>query len=80
MGDEVVGFTDQRASHAGFVLVEVGNLTPKPAGVPWEVAGSLFVAGPTAYATVRGRRRDRRHHRRCRSRGRCGGTTCHWRG
>ena len=53
VGDEVVGFTDQRASHAELVLVEVGNLTPKPAGVPWEVAGSLFVAGTTAYATVR---------------------------
>jgi NADPH:quinone reductase-like Zn-dependent oxidoreductase len=28
-------------------------LTPKPAAVPWEVAGSLFVAGATAYGAVR---------------------------
>jgi NADPH:quinone reductase-like Zn-dependent oxidoreductase len=52
-GDEVIGFTDNRASHAEYVLVEQQNLTPKPAGVPWEVAGALFVAGATAYGTVR---------------------------
>jgi NADPH:quinone reductase-like Zn-dependent oxidoreductase len=53
VGDEVIGFTDGRASHAELVLVEAGNLTARPAGVPWEVAGALFVAGATAYATVR---------------------------
>jgi NADPH:quinone reductase-like Zn-dependent oxidoreductase len=53
IGDDVVGFTDDRASHAELVLVEAANLTPKPASVSWEVAGSLFVAGTTAYATVR---------------------------
>jgi len=52
-GDEVIGFTDHRASHAQYVLVEEENLTPRPAGVPWEVAGALFVAGTTAYAAVR---------------------------
>ncbi len=52
-GDEVIGFTHNRASHAEYVLVEAGNLTPKPAGVPWPVAGALFVAGCTAYAAVR---------------------------
>ena len=34
-------------------MVEEQNLTAKPAGVPWEVAGALFVAGATAYAAVR---------------------------
>jgi NADPH:quinone reductase-like Zn-dependent oxidoreductase len=53
VGDEVIGFTDNRASHAELVVVEAGNLTPRPAGVPWEAAGSLFVAGTTAYAAVR---------------------------
>jgi NADPH:quinone reductase-like Zn-dependent oxidoreductase len=53
VGDEVIGYTDNRASHAEYVLVEPGNLTPKPAGVAWEVAGSLFVAGCTAWAAVR---------------------------
>jgi NADPH:quinone reductase-like Zn-dependent oxidoreductase len=52
-GDEVIGFTDNRASHARFALVEEANVTPRPAGVSWEVAGSLYVAGTTAYAAVR---------------------------
>jgi NADPH:quinone reductase-like Zn-dependent oxidoreductase len=52
-GDEVIGFTEERASQAEYALVEVRNLTPKPPGVSWEVAGSLFVAGATAYAAVR---------------------------
>jgi NADPH:quinone reductase-like Zn-dependent oxidoreductase len=52
-GEEVIGYTDNRASHAEYVIVESGNLTPKPAEVPWEVAGALFVAGATAYAAVR---------------------------
>ncbi|MGO8981975.1 MAG: NADP-dependent oxidoreductase [Streptosporangiaceae bacterium] len=53
IGDEVIGFTDDRASQAEFVLAEQQNLTLRPAAVPWEVAGSLFVAGSTAYAAVR---------------------------
>jgi NADPH:quinone reductase-like Zn-dependent oxidoreductase len=52
-GQDVIGYTDNRASHADYVVVEADNLTPKPAEVPWEVAGSLFVAGATAYAAVR---------------------------
>jgi NADPH:quinone reductase-like Zn-dependent oxidoreductase len=52
-GDEVIGYTDNRASHAEYVLVEAANLTARPAGVPWEVAGSLFVVGATAWAAVR---------------------------
>ena len=53
MGDEVIGYTDNRASHAEYVVVEAANLTPKPAAIPWEVAGALFVAGVTGFATVR---------------------------
>ena len=52
-GDEVIGYTDNRASQAEFVVVEAGNLTARPAGVPWPVAGALFVVGATAYAAVR---------------------------
>ena len=52
-GDEVIGFTDNRASQAEYVVVEEQNLTAKPAGVPWQVAGALHVAGATAYAAVR---------------------------
>ena len=53
VGDEVIGYTDNRASHAEYVVVEEQNLTAKPAALPWEVAGALFVAGATAYAAVR---------------------------
>ncbi len=52
-GDEVVGFTHRRASHAEYAVVEVGDAVRRPASVPWEVAGALFVAGTTAYAAVR---------------------------
>jgi NADPH:quinone reductase-like Zn-dependent oxidoreductase len=51
--DEVIGFTHNRASHAEYVLAEAEHLTAKPADVPWEIAGALFVAGCTAFAAVR---------------------------
>src|SRR5579859_7213206 len=53
VGDEIIGWTDNRSSQAEYAVVEQEHLTPKPAGVPWEVAGALFVAGATAYAAVR---------------------------
>jgi NADPH:quinone reductase-like Zn-dependent oxidoreductase len=53
VGDEVIGWTDNRASQAEFVVVEAEHLVPKPAGVSWEAAGGLFVVGATAYAAVR---------------------------
>jgi NADPH:quinone reductase-like Zn-dependent oxidoreductase len=52
VGDEVIGFTHDRASQAELVAVDADHLTPRPPGVPWEVAGALFVAGATAYAAV----------------------------
>jgi NADPH:quinone reductase-like Zn-dependent oxidoreductase len=53
VGDEVIGFTNERSSQAEFVLVESGHLVPRPASVSWEQAGALFVVGTTAYAAVR---------------------------
>ena len=53
VGDEVIGYTDNRASHAEYVVVPEEHLTGRPAAIPWEVAGSLYVAGCTAYAAVR---------------------------
>ena len=53
VGDEVIGFTNDRSSQAELVLVDAGNLVPRPANVSWEQAGALFVAGTTAYAAVR---------------------------
>ena len=53
LGDEVIGFTNDRASQAEFALVDSANLAPRPPNVSWEQAGALFVAGTTAYAAVR---------------------------
>jgi NADPH:quinone reductase-like Zn-dependent oxidoreductase len=53
VGDEVIGFTHDRASQAELVVVDAQHLTPRPGAVPWEAAGALFVAGTTAYAAVR---------------------------
>ena len=53
VGDEVIGFTNNRSSQAEFVVVGAGDLVPRPANVSWAQAGALFVAGTTAYAAVR---------------------------
>lgn len=53
VGGEVIGFTNKRASQAEFVVVEVSDLIHRPRNVSWEAAGSLFVAGTTAYAAIR---------------------------
>jgi NADPH:quinone reductase-like Zn-dependent oxidoreductase len=53
VGENVIGYTDNRASQAEYVSVDANHLTPKPDAVPWEVAGALCVAGATAYAAVR---------------------------
>jgi NADPH:quinone reductase-like Zn-dependent oxidoreductase len=52
VGDAVCGWTDRRASHAELVAVAADQVTARPDGVPWEVAGSLFVAPLAAYASV----------------------------
>ncbi len=52
-GDEVIGYSDNRDSQAEYVVAEEQHLTARPAGVPWEVAGALYVAGATAIAAVR---------------------------
>jgi NADPH:quinone reductase-like Zn-dependent oxidoreductase len=52
VGDEVLGWTEERASQAELVSVPVDQLAQKPPAVAWEVAGSLFVTGMAAYASV----------------------------
>ena len=51
-GDEVLGFSFQRSSHATHTVVPVDQLIHKPTELSWEVAGSLYVVGVTAYAAV----------------------------
>jgi NADPH:quinone reductase-like Zn-dependent oxidoreductase len=53
VGDEVLGFTHERASHAELVATDASNLTRKPAAMSWEQAGALHVVGATAWAAVR---------------------------
>jgi NADPH:quinone reductase len=52
IGDEVLGWSWNRSSQAEFVTVPAGQLVAKPAPLSWEVAGSLNVAGSTAWAAV----------------------------
>src|ERR1700744_98773 len=53
LGDEVLGYSWTRSSHATLAVVPVTQLIRKPAGMAWEVAGSLYVVGVTAYAAAR---------------------------
>jgi NADPH:quinone reductase-like Zn-dependent oxidoreductase len=53
IGDEVLGWSWGRSSHADYVSVPVTQLIQKPPELSWEVAGSLYVVGCTAYAAVR---------------------------
>jgi NADPH:quinone reductase-like Zn-dependent oxidoreductase len=52
-GDEVLGFTTVPGTHAGHVVVPAGQLTRRPADVPWEQAGAVYTAGAAAYASLR---------------------------
>src|SRR4051812_17888812 len=53
VGDEVIGFVEKRSSQADLVVVPADQLLRKPAGVTWEQAGGLHVAGSTAWAAGR---------------------------
>ena len=53
VGDEVLGFTYDRSSQAELAVTDASKLTHRPAGVPWAAAGSIFIAGTAAYASVR---------------------------
>jgi NADPH:quinone reductase-like Zn-dependent oxidoreductase len=52
-GDEVVGWSDWRSSHADYVVVPVDHLTRKPITLDWIRAGGLFIVAVTAFAAVR---------------------------
>jgi len=53
VGDPVIGFSDWRSSQAEFVVLPADHVIPKPAGVGWLEAASLYVAGTTAVSAVR---------------------------
>ncbi|MFH9656836.1 NADP-dependent oxidoreductase [Streptomyces sp. NPDC017248] len=52
VGDEVLGYTAMRA-YADVLTVPADSVVPKPAGLPWEVAGALSAAGQTAVNALR---------------------------
>jgi len=51
--DEVLGWSWDRASHAEQVAAPASQIVRKPRSLAWDVAGSLYIAGSTAYAAVR---------------------------
>ncbi|MER7768309.1 NADP-dependent oxidoreductase [Kitasatospora sp. NPDC096140] len=51
VGDEVLGFR-LLDSHAELVTVAADQLVAKPAGMPWEQAGSLSASGQTAHTAL----------------------------
>lgn len=52
VGDPVMGWTWERASHATFATVPVRQLIPKPDALTWDVAGSFYVVACAAHAAV----------------------------
>jgi NADPH:quinone reductase len=52
-GDEVLGWSWERSSHATEVVVPAEQLIRKPADLGWPEAGALYVVGVTAFAAVR---------------------------
>ncbi|MEV0199520.1 NADP-dependent oxidoreductase [Nonomuraea sp. NPDC050691] len=52
-GTEVLGFSLLNG-YAEYIVVPAANVTPKPEGVPWEVAGALTAAVQTAELAVDG--------------------------
>src|ERR1700683_4523552 len=59
VGDEVIGFTNNRSSQAELVVIEAGHLIHRPAHVSWEQA---VCGGASRFAE--GRRHRRRLWRR----------------
>ena len=53
IGDEVLGWSEQRSAHAEYVVSEPKRLIAKPPMLDWFRAGSLFVVATTAVGAVR---------------------------
>jgi NADPH2:quinone reductase len=52
VGDEVLGWSEERSSHADLANIPITQLTHKPATLPWETAGALYGVTVTAWAAV----------------------------
>jgi NADPH:quinone reductase-like Zn-dependent oxidoreductase len=51
-GDEVIGWSEERSSHAELVAVPADQIVAKPASLSWAVAGSLFVVSMAAWGSI----------------------------
>ena len=52
VGEEVLGFTDERAAQADLVSVPVDQLVAKPPALGWDEASTLYVAGAAGWSSV----------------------------
>ena len=52
VGEEVLGFTDERAAQADLVSVPVDQLVAKPSALGWDEASTLYVAGVAGWSSV----------------------------
>ncbi|MEY9937555.1 NADP-dependent oxidoreductase [Streptacidiphilus sp. MAP5-3] len=52
IGDEVLGYSWRRSSHATHTAVPAAQLIRKPTALDWSVAGSLYVVACTAWSAV----------------------------
>lgn len=52
VGDDVLGWSEERVAQAELVAVPAGHLVGKPTEMSWEVAGSMFVAPMAGLAGV----------------------------
>ena len=52
VGHEVLGWLQDWSAHAEFAAVPADQLIRKPTGLPWDVAGSLFVTPMAGSAAV----------------------------
>ena len=53
VGDEVLGYSSTRSSHATHAVVPATQLIKKPEQLSWEQAGAIYVVGVTSFAAVR---------------------------
>jgi NADPH:quinone reductase-like Zn-dependent oxidoreductase len=55
IGQPVIGLSDSRNAQAELVLLPATAVVPKPSGLDWDVAATLYVAGTTAVALLQER-------------------------
>ncbi len=54
VGDQVLGWVQDWSAHAELVALPARQVVPKPEGLSWDVAGSLFVTPMAGLASVQG--------------------------